>query len=322
MEMGEQRIKVGIVGIGDIARKAYLPILGVHPQVEVVGLMSRTMASVQAAADPYRIMGRYDRLEALLEQRPELVFVHSATQTHYDIVMRCLAEGIHVYVDKPLSCDIGQSAEMAAEAQRQGKLLAVGFNRRFAPMVAEARSWLAEAGGPGTVIVQKNRTKPQKRSVKETLYDDAIHGIDLAMWLCGGEGADPELAAASVAADDDGYLRSVFGMLLGVDGRRCAGTFSMDRAAGADTERVELHGGGRSAVVEDLERAVLFGAAEGGRALAFGGWDSHLKRRGFEGVVQHTLDSLADPSRCEIRADQVLGSHYLVEALAAKLANG
>ncbi|MFB9325893.1 Gfo/Idh/MocA family protein [Paenibacillus aurantiacus] len=321
--MGEKRIQVGIVGIGDIARKAYLPILGVHPQVEIVGLMSRTLASVQAAADPYRIEGRYDRLEALLEQRPELVFVHSATQTHYDIVMRCLAEGIHVYVDKPLSCDIGQSEEMAAEAKRQGRLLAVGFNRRYAPMIAQARSWMAEAGGAATVIVQKNRTKPQKRSVKETLYDDAIHGIDLAMWLCGGdEGADPELAGASIAADGEGYLRSVFGMLQGAVGRQCAGTFSMDRAAGADAERVELHGGGRSAIVEDLERAVLFDAAAGSRSLAFGGWDSHLKRRGFEGVVQHVLDSLADPSRCAIRADQVLGSHYMVEQLAAKLAKG
>ncbi|TYP70738.1 Gfo/Idh/MocA family protein [Paenibacillus methanolicus] len=320
--MAGNRIRVGIVGIGDIARKAYLPILGVHPQAEVVGLMSRTLVSVQAAADPYRIEGRYDRLEALLDRRPELIFVHSATETHYDIVMRCLAEGIHVYVDKPLSCDIGQSEEMAAEAKRQGLLLAVGFNRRFAPMVAEARSWLAEAGGAGTVIVQKNRTKPQKRSVKETLYDDAIHGIDLAMWLCGDGEADPELAAASVAADGDGYLRSVFGMLQSTAGRSCAGAFSMDRAAGADAERVELHGGGRTAIVEDLERAVLYGAAEGSRTLAFGGWDSHLKRRGFEGVVQHTLDSLADPSRCAIRADKVLGSHYMVERLAAKLANG
>ncbi|MBB3112230.1 virulence factor [Paenibacillus phyllosphaerae] len=316
--MGANRVRVGVVGIGDIAQKAYLPILAVHPQVEVVGLMSRNEETIKRAADQYRIAGRFTQLEELLAQRPDVVFVHSATSSHYEVAMRCLASGVHVYVDKPLSCDIRESEEMAAEAVSRGKLLAVGFNRRFAPMVTGARQWLQEAGGPQTVLVQKNRTKPQRRIAKETLYDDAIHAIDLAMWLASARGGEAELAAATVLADEQGQLRSALGMLRERQSG-CTAVFSMDRGAGLDSERIELHGSGRSAVVEELERAVLYGDAAGGQTLGFGGWDSHLLRRGFVGVVEHTLASLADPASCSISADKVLGSHYMVEKLAAYL---
>ena len=309
--------RIGVVGIGDIARKAYLPLLAVHRGVHIAGLMSRNPDTVSEVAAQYRIEGRFTRLEELLEQEVDAVFVHSATETHYDIVMRCLARGVHVYVDKPLSYDIGQSEEMAAEASRQGKLLAVGFNRRFAPMVLRAKEWISEAGGAGTILVQKNRIKLQGHSAKETLYDDAIHVIDLAAWLAGGAGDGPQLSAGSVRSNDKGQLLSVFGMMRGEDSG-CVSAFSMERCSGVDAERLEWHGGGRTAIVQDLEHAVLSEPGIGGRTLTFGGWDSHLHRRGFAGIVDHVLAALDDPLRCTIRADQVLGSHWLVEALLSE----
>nr|WP_311198829.1 Gfo/Idh/MocA family oxidoreductase [Paenibacillus sp. YPD9-1] len=72
--------------------------------------------------------------------------MHSPTSTHFDIVMRCIEAGVAVYVDKPLSGSWEESVKMAAYAESKGVLLAAGFNRRFAPLYAEAKHWLAEAG--------------------------------------------------------------------------------------------------------------------------------------------------------------------------------
>ncbi|UVI30805.1 Gfo/Idh/MocA family protein [Paenibacillus spongiae] len=306
------RIRIGVIGIGDIAQKAYLPLLAVHRDIHIAGLMSRNPDKVSQVAEQYRIDGRFTRMEELLEQDIQAVFVHSATEAHYDIVMRCLARGLHVYVDKPLSYDIVQSEEMAAEAARQGKLLAVGFNRRFAPMVLRAKEWITEAGGGGTILVQKNRIKLQGHSAKESLYDDAIHAIDLAGWLACGADDQLELSAGAVRSNEKGQLLSVFGMLRG---ERAVSAFSMERRSGADVERLEWHGSGRTAIVHNLEQAVLSEPGSGGHTLAFGGWDSHLQRRGFAGIVDHVLASLNDPQQCTVRADQVLRSHRLVEEL-------
>lgn len=61
--------------------------------------------------------------------------------------MACIEKGIAVYVDKPLSYDVRQNLEMTAFAEAQAVLLAVGFNRRFAPHYVAAKAWLEEAGG-------------------------------------------------------------------------------------------------------------------------------------------------------------------------------
>ncbi|MFC5651334.1 Gfo/Idh/MocA family protein [Paenibacillus solisilvae] len=320
--------RIAVVGLGDIAQKAYLPVLAAHRDIDLVGIMGRHADKVQSIGEQYRISGRFTDLDRLLDEQPELVFIHTATESHYELVMRCLSRGIHVYVDKPLSYDISQSEEMAAEALRTGKLLAVGFNRRFAPMVERSRQWVEAAGGAETILVQKNRTKLQQRSAIESLYDDAIHSIDLALWLgtpgnlrmngdsdaFASPGLDMELAAHTLRENKEGRLLSVFGMLRSPQPGRTS-VFSMERRAGTDSERVELHGHGRTAIVQDLEQAVLTDPDSGGQTLNFGGWDSHLYRRGFIGIIQHVLQSIDDPSLCTIRADLVLPGHRLVEAL-------
>jgi virulence factor len=164
--------RIGIIGLGDIAQKVYLPILSKHEQVEIVGLLSRSEATVQKQASIYRIDNAYTELSELFKQEPQAVFVHTPTESHAGIVKQCLQQGIDVYVDKPLSYEIRESIEMIETAEQYGRLLAVGFNRRFAPRYVEAKSWLEEAGGFNTCVVQKHRTKLQKHSAKLTLYDD------------------------------------------------------------------------------------------------------------------------------------------------------
>lgn len=316
------KTKIGIIGLGDIAQKVYLPILSSHEQVDIVGIASRTPDTVQRLGDQYRIEGRFHSVEELLQQEPDAVFVHSPTETHYDLVMACLREGVHVYVDKPLSYVMNKSEHMAAYALEQNRLLAVGFNRRFAPMYLQSKAWLEEAGGFDLCVAQKHRTKQQQISSKHTLYDDLIHMLDLLLWL-GGE--DYSVTDYREHTDEQGRLCFGSGSLGFVQDKSgnaltslrvpSAGQFSMVREAGVDLEKLELHGGGRSAEVTNMESAVFYERGSQPRTQGFGSWDSIWHRRGFVGVVNHFLASLQDPAACTIRADQVLEVHRLVEKL-------
>ncbi|MDF2935241.1 MAG: dehydrogenase [Paenibacillaceae bacterium] len=304
--------KVGIIGLGDIAQKAYLPVLAAHNGVEIAGVMSRSAETVERVGRSLRVAGRYTSLDRLLgEEKLDAVFVHSPTETHYGIVMHCLQAGVHVYVDKPLSYDIGESEEMALCAKETGKLLAVGFNRRFAPLYTEAKAWMEAAGGFQLCNAEKHRTRQQKHGAKQTLYDDLIHMMDLVLWLSGE--LEPEISYRQ-QTDNEGRLLWASGKLALTSGQGEA-AFSMARSAGLDMERLELHGGGRSARVVNLEQGLFAEAGGAAREAGFGSWEPVHQRRGFTGAVEHFLACLPDPAACSISADKVLPVHRLIERL-------
>lgn len=307
------RKRVAMIGIGDIARKVYLPLLTRHDQAEVVGVLSHSPATVQGAVRSYRLPKGTTDLDELLSWNLDAVFVHSPTTTHYEYVTKCLEQGLPVYVDKPLSYDLEESQRMAKLAEERGVLLAVGFNRRFAPMYTAAKAWLEKAGGISQCHAVKHRTSQQNGSSRETVHDDLIHILDLLLWLCGN---DYELLRSSLNSDSDGRLLQSSG-ILGWN-RGVTGIYSMVRDAGADIEKLELHGSGRSVEVTDMERAVLYEKGSLPRNQTFGSWDTVLERRGFSGAVKHFLSTIDTPEQCSISASAVLPGHRLAAELTAR----
>lgn len=288
----------------------YLPLLCNHPAVEVSALASRRSETVESYGEQYRVPNRFTDLRKLLDLRPEIVFVSSPTETHFEIVMECLRAGVNVYVDKPLSYDLAEAQEMAKLAEDRGLLLAVGFNRRFAPLYRELRTWMAEGGGFELAMAHKNRTASQRAPARETVYDDLIHLVDTLAWL--GSPAEPVQYAQRI--DDTGRLVTAAGTLC-LD--RAMAQFYMQRTSGGNGESLEIHGGGRSAKVTDLERGVF--AAEGTEyTRELGGWDSIAQRRGFAWMIDHVLDSLTKPTACEVGVEAVLPTHRLCEQLLSQ----
>ncbi|MFL6078165.1 MAG: Gfo/Idh/MocA family protein [Mycobacteriales bacterium] len=303
-------MRVGIVGLGGIAERVYLPYLTARPGVDVIGITSRTAARVAEVAARYRVPPRED-LDALLAAGPDVVFVAAATAAHPPLVAACLDRGMPVYVEKPLATDVAVAEDLARRAARRRTLLAVGFNRRFAPLVLAARDWV------GTVeyaYAAKHRPAVDPAPAAHTVHDDLIHLVDLLVWLLG---PDAELAGYVQRTDPDGRLRLAAGTLTAGD---ATGQFAMHRPAGADRESLVLSGpdgdGGRQAEVTDLERAVLAGGGER-RERGFGGWEGIVTRRGFAGAIEHVLGTLADPEGCVLSAERTLPTHRLTGRLLA-----
>ncbi|MWV45095.1 gfo/Idh/MocA family oxidoreductase [Paenibacillus sp. HJL G12] len=302
--------RVAMVGIGDIAQKVYLPLLAHHDHAEVVGVMSRSEETVRRTTERFRFQHGTTDLNAMLSWNVDAVFVHSPTAAHYGIVKACLENGLPVYVDKPLSDDLSECRKLAALAETKGQLLAVGFNRRFAPMYQEAKAWMEAAGGFDQMTALKHRTRQQSGSGRDTVFDDLIHVLDLLVWL----GGDYKLVQQQLTQDKEGRMLHASGVLGFKDMR--FGSYGMARQTGTDLEKLELHGGGRSAEVVNLEQAVFH--EKGGLPVTktFGSWDTILERRGFAGAVNHFLECIETPESCSIRADLVMNSHELAARIA------
>ena len=298
-------MRIGIVGLGDIARKLYLPLLLNWPDIEVAGVMSRSPENVAQVGRQHRIPGLFTDLDELLSVRPDLVFVHAATGAHHELVSACLAAGTSVYVDKPLASNLSDCDDLVRRAERAGRLLAVGFNRRFAPMYVRAREWLSS--GVQFAVMEKHRAALHDQTPRQAVFDDLIHVLDTMCWLLGD---DVALTASDVRLDPSGYFSLATGLLRT---RAAVGSYAMARAVGADAERLAIHGPGRSAEVVDLERSELSDQANGRQVITFGSWDTVAKRRGFTTLIQHVLDTVDRPDHCQVDARRVLATHRLAE---------
>jgi predicted dehydrogenase/threonine dehydrogenase-like Zn-dependent dehydrogenase len=129
---------------------------------------------------------------ALLEDPAcDAVVVTTRHDSHAEYVLRALAAGRHVFVEKPLALRLADLERVAAAAAgRPDRCVMVGFNRRFAPQVLKMRQLLAGAPGPKTLVMTVNAGAipanhwTQDRAVGGgRLVGEGCHFIDLLRHL-------------------------------------------------------------------------------------------------------------------------------------------
>ncbi len=185
-------LRVAIVGCGLIGRKRAEALDG----DELIGCYDVVEeARTSLAADHG---GRaFDTLEALLEQRPEVVVVAATHDDLAELSIAALEAGAHVLVEKPAGVSAGQIDAIDAVARRMGRRVKVGFNHRFHPgihrAITEARSGVhgeifhvrARYGHGGRVGYDREWRADVHRSGGGEIVDQGMHLLDLTHWLLG-----------------------------------------------------------------------------------------------------------------------------------------
>lgn len=130
------RLKVGLLGIGKIARDQHIPALQANARFELAACASRnaTLSGVPSFPD----------LESMLAAVPELHCISICTppQAHFDAALRALRAGKHVMLEKPPTATTRQIALLAEEAVRRGVTLYQTWHSRCAAGVDAAREFL------------------------------------------------------------------------------------------------------------------------------------------------------------------------------------
>src|SRR5690606_1498770 len=162
-------MRVAVIGLGDIARKAYLPTIAVRPGVEP-GLMTRSAERLAETAAAYRIPEErcFTDLDGLLANRLDAAFVHAATAAHEAVLERLLDAGVPTYVDKPIAPELAAAERIAALAERTGTALMVGFNRRYAPGYVAAREH------PRDLVIMEKNQPAIPAAPRAVVFDDFI----------------------------------------------------------------------------------------------------------------------------------------------------
>ncbi|MEU5237955.1 Gfo/Idh/MocA family protein [Streptomyces lydicus] len=290
-------MKVGCIGLGDIAQKAYLPVLGTQPGLEL-HLHTRTAATLERVGAAHHLSGRqlHADLDSLLATGLDAAFVHAATAAHPGIVTRLIEAGVPTYVDKPLSYDLAESRRIVGLAEERGVGLTVGFNRRYAPAYAQCREHPREL-----ILMQKNRVGLPE-DPRTLVLDDFIHVVDTLRFLVPGEVDHIDVRARI----RDGLMQHVVLQLSG-DGFTAVGT--MNRLSGSAEELLDVSGQDTRRQVVNLAEVIDHKGQPTVRRR--GDWVPVARQRGIEQIVLAFLDDVRagrQPS-----AQDALRSHELCE---------
>ncbi|MEV5467528.1 Gfo/Idh/MocA family oxidoreductase [Streptomyces griseoincarnatus] len=290
-------MKVGCIGLGDIAQKAYLPVLAVQPGVEL-HLQTRTPATLERVGDSLHLPAaqRHAGLDALIAAGLDAAFVHAPTDVHPQVVTRLLKAGVPTYVDKPLAYELADSERLVALAEERGVSLAVGFNRRHAPGYVQCADHPREL-----ILMQKNRVGLPEEP-RRMILDDFIHVVDTLRFLVPGQVDDVTVRARA----EDGLLHHVVLQLAG-DGFTALGV--MNRLSGSTEEILEVSGQDSKRQVVNLAEVIDHKGQPTVRRR--GDWVPVSRQRGIEQAALAFLDAVRAGKTLSAR--DALASHELCE---------
>lgn len=297
--------RIGMVGLGGIARKAYLPILSKETDWTFVGAFSPNREKRKAICNQYRIQN-FGSLQSLA-QGCDAVLVHSSTESHYEVVSELLNKGIDVYVDKPLAASISDAEKLVELSEKLRRKLMVGFNRRFAPMYVNAKE---KANNIAWVSVEKHRTDSVgPYSFEFTMLDDYLHLVDTVRWLGNG---DLSLLSGSVHTNDEKQL--LFTHHTYESSQKLPFTTAMHRKAGTNLEQIELVTDGAIIRVKNMNTTEI--EEDNAISTTFpSSWATTVKQRGFEDAVQHFMYCIQNDEQPVVDGLEGLKSQLLVNQI-------
>ena len=298
---------IGIIGCGNFASRVLVPELrrqGAAPTIfaSANGLTAKLLAGSAATATTDT---------AALLDHPGLATVFIATRhdEHGELIRAALRAGKNVWVEKPLALTEADLAATMAVARSASGLLAIGFNRRFAPLAVRLRTALAAKSGPRRFTVEVNAGRlPADHWTLDAkqgggrIVGEACHFVDLLRFLSGSAIA----SASALLRDLDGQDGGCFEMKF-ANGDIAALNYRTDLPAHLPKERIAVTGEGWSAEIDNwksLRSTNLPGASGlpawlGGPARGKG--HAEALAAFLAGTSLTPLDELEEVSRWSIR---------------------
>jgi predicted dehydrogenase len=255
-------VRVGFIGAGNYASSMLLPHLAERAGDGTVDLRHVATTSALSAANAKRKFGfttaSTDLDDVLGDESIDAVFVVTRHSSHAELTNRALRAGKAVFVEKPLALSGAELASVLATVEETGNdRLQVGFNRRFAPLLHEARQQFGRRIGPGSVryLVNAGRlegTSWYTQDAEGTRFSgEGGHFVDTVSWLLGDDPVSVYAAGTPGQHDLQVVLRYP-------DGSTAALTYATSGSTQFQKETIDLTADGKVMRFDDFVRASVY----------------------------------------------------------------
>lgn len=263
-------MRIGFIGLGSFASGYLMPPL---KEIEAVRLDTVCNQSGLTSADMKDKFAfetcATDAEEVFHNDKIGTVFIATRHGLHADFVIKALTKGQNVFVEKPLAISPDELEEIrkaysSMDDSATRPLLLVGFNRRFAPLIREMKSFFASYKEPKIIHYRVNAGFiPKSNWVHDPfegggrIIGEMCHFIDTIQYFTD---ADPiRLHAESIQSQNEAVTQfdNINVTMRMSDGSLGIITYLANGDVSIPKERIEMHCGNGSAVMDNFSSLVL-----------------------------------------------------------------
>ena len=189
---GMDKVRVALIGAGGMANGVHYPSVTSFDDVEIVGLCDLDAERLESTAEKFNISATFADYGRMLEQtEPDAVYALMPPHHLFEVAMDVLERGHHLFIEKPPAVTTFQAECMAKLAADKGVVTAVGFQRRYHPMVRRCWEEVQRKGPVHQVVACFYKNMPPVdihayyRGAIDILRSDAIHAVDTLRYYSG-----------------------------------------------------------------------------------------------------------------------------------------
>ncbi|MFE6957034.1 bi-domain-containing oxidoreductase [Streptomyces sp. NPDC057696] len=257
---GHAPVRLAFVGAGNYATSMLLPHLAQRDGVTLSTVVTTTALSATNAQRKFGFAEATTDLDAVLGDKSiDAVFVVTRHSSHAELTRRALLAGKTVFVEKPLALTEDELAGVLAAVEESGNdRLQVGFNRRFAPLLQDARQRFGARTGPASLryLVNAGRLQHgswylQQGTEGSRFAGEGGHFIDTASWLL--ESDPVSVYATAPTGNEDLQV-----VLHYPDGSTATISYVTTGAPSFPKETLDLVADGKVLRLDDFVRAAVY----------------------------------------------------------------
>ena len=194
----------------------------------------------------------------------EVVVIATPHDSHARLAAQALRAGKHVFCEKPLALTMEELDDVEAAQRESGRVLFVGFNRRYSEPIRLVREHFAGGTGPLVITYRVNAgTVPAKhwyhdRRQGGRLLGEVCHFVDTCAAIVGSETAGVGVMSSG-SREEVLLAQDLLVSLRYGDGSLATISYATGGHASTEKERIDIHGRGHSAVVLDFSSVHLDG---------------------------------------------------------------
>jgi len=237
------KVRVAVIGVGHLG-KIHAKLLSQVADAELVGIVDPAPEARRIAAE-LNVAAHVD-LAPLLGQI-DAAIIATPSRLHHAVAHDLLQHGIHVFVEKPLTLNVGDADDLVAQADARQLVLQVGHVERFNPALVAAAPHLTE---PKYIDAVRSSAYSCRSTDVGVVLDLMIHDIDVVLSLVQDEIAAVEALGAAVIGPNEDWAQARLTFAGG-----CVANLSASRVAWQSQRAMQV-------ICRDCVAGIDFGARQ------------------------------------------------------------
>jgi myo-inositol 2-dehydrogenase/D-chiro-inositol 1-dehydrogenase len=185
-------VRLALIGLGNMGMAHLAIFTSLRPQVQIIAVADSHVSFAQrAASQVLNATVFHDVLDCVNNADVDAVVVATADGTHHGIVEACIARGLFVFCEKPLTTSADKSLQLVnAERGCGRRLVQVGYMRRYDAGYQRMYQTLQSGRVGEPVLISQRHHNPLaviNFDEQQLIASSASHDIDLFRWFCGEE---------------------------------------------------------------------------------------------------------------------------------------